>query len=196
MIPWYRGFKGDIEYSKSGTYKTLGKYEKIDDNTLWITELPIGEWIQDYKVKLEKMLVAGKLEEFKEHHTDVDVSFTLIFTDEQMSKLETEGIVKELKLFSWVHFSNMTLFDSNEMIKTYATPQEIIKDFCVVRKETYIARKKHLMKILQLDFDILDNKVRFILEVVENTLVIKKRKKSDLLKELKQKSENPFQLNV
>jgi DNA topoisomerase II len=196
MIPWYRGFKGDIEYSKSGTYKTIGKYEKIDDNTLWITELPIGEWIQDYKVKLEKMLVAGKLEEFKEHHTDVDVSFTLIFTDEQMSKLETEGIIKELKLFSWVHFSNMTLFDSNEMIKTYATPQEIIKDFCVIRKETYVSRKKHLMKILQLDFDILDNKVRFILEVVENTLVIKKRKKSDLLKELKQKSKNLIQLNA
>ena len=192
MVPWYRAFKGEIEFFKSGTYRSLGVYEKIDDTTLWITELPIGEWTHDYKVKLEKMLVAGTLEDFKEHHTDTDVSFTLYFTESQMKKLEQAGIEKELKLFSYIHFSNMTLFNGDHVIKTYATPQEIIKDFYAIRKDLYVKRKKFLLKLLQKDFDILDNKVRFILEVINNTLVIKKRKKVDLLKELKEKGYGAF----
>lgn len=79
MHPWYRGFKvrtfcffsadvssqGKIELDTKakvpGTYKVTGVWEKIGENTLKITELPIGTWTQTYKEFLEK-LIAGEKE--------------------------------------------------------------------------------------------------------------------------------------
>jgi DNA topoisomerase-2 len=34
-------------------YKVSGKIEKLDDNTIEITELPIRSWTQSYKEQLE-----------------------------------------------------------------------------------------------------------------------------------------------
>ena len=62
MHPWYRGFYGDIR-SKEGrdanNYSMFGNVEQIDDNTILITELPIGKWTQDYKQFLESMVIGG-----------------------------------------------------------------------------------------------------------------------------------------
>ena len=41
---------------KKGNYVVKGVYNKIDDDTIEITELPIGIWTQSYKEVLEGML--------------------------------------------------------------------------------------------------------------------------------------------
>ncbi len=61
MHPWYRGFKGTVKFNeKKQNYIITGVYEKIDDDKLEITELPIGVWTQNYKEYLETLLEAGE----------------------------------------------------------------------------------------------------------------------------------------
>lgn len=63
LIPWYRGFKGAVEKNKDKNgkiyYKTYGNYEEVSENTIRITELPIGTWSQKYKEFLTTLTPEG-----------------------------------------------------------------------------------------------------------------------------------------
>ena len=56
MIPWWRGFKGEIKQSAKHKYDVTGIVRKINDTTVEITELPIHVWTEKYKADLESML--------------------------------------------------------------------------------------------------------------------------------------------
>lgn len=56
MVPFYYGFTGEIEPAGAGKYNVRGRIERVDDETLLITELPVKKWTQDYKEMLEKMI--------------------------------------------------------------------------------------------------------------------------------------------
>jgi len=59
MTPWYRGFKGTIERQTQDKYLVSGSWNKIDDTTLEITELPIKTWTQTYKEFLESLVTGS-----------------------------------------------------------------------------------------------------------------------------------------
>ncbi|EQB61581.1 dna topoisomerase ii [Vairimorpha apis BRL 01] len=86
----------------------------------------------------------------------------------------------------------MVCFDKNLKIKKYDTPEDIIKDFYYVRLTYYMKRKEKLLAVLKENMLKLENKVRFIKEVVNDELIINKRKKSDLIDELKFKEYTEF----
>ena len=75
----------------------------------------------------------------------------------------------------------MTLFSPEGKITTYATTTDILKEFYKVRFDYYKMRRDNLLTKLQREFDNLDNKLRFILAVVNEEIVIRKRKKAELL---------------
>ena len=54
MVPWYKGYQGAIEKVNDKTCSVGGSYEIVDDETLKITELPIGKWTKDYKTFIEE----------------------------------------------------------------------------------------------------------------------------------------------
>jgi len=56
FIPFYLGFKGKIEKSDKNTYISKGLYKWLNDETVEITELPVGTWTEDYKDMLENMI--------------------------------------------------------------------------------------------------------------------------------------------
>ena len=53
MTPSYKGFKGQIVKMEDKMYLSKGCYAIVDDNTIEITELPIGKWTDDYKKFLD-----------------------------------------------------------------------------------------------------------------------------------------------
>jgi DNA topoisomerase-2 len=55
MNPYYKGFKGEIEQLSTNKYRTIGVFERTNDTTITVTELPIGIWTQNYKEHLEKL---------------------------------------------------------------------------------------------------------------------------------------------
>lgn len=55
MMPYYKGFKGSVEKTSDNKYQTVGVFERTNDTTVTVTELPIGIWTQNYKEHLEKL---------------------------------------------------------------------------------------------------------------------------------------------
>ena len=60
MLPWWRGFKGEIKQTSKQRFDIYGIARKLDDTTVEITELPIYKWTQTYKAELESMMVGEK----------------------------------------------------------------------------------------------------------------------------------------
>lgn len=124
-----------------------GRIEQIDNNTFEIKELPVGTWTQSYKEFLETLIVASEkspavIKDYREHHTDTTVHFTVQVTDEQMAALREGGdLNKKFKLESSISTSNMVLFDPEGRIKKYDTTEEILADFYQLRLKTYQERK-------------------------------------------------------
>jgi hypothetical protein len=59
LVPYYLGFNGSIKKTDNNSYISKGVYKWIDNETLEITELPIGTWTEDYKEFLENMITNG-----------------------------------------------------------------------------------------------------------------------------------------
>lgn len=61
MKPWYKNFKGSIEFCGEQRYIASGEVAITDDDEIEITELPIGTWTQVYKENVLESLLHGKL---------------------------------------------------------------------------------------------------------------------------------------
>ena len=63
MIPWWRGFNGEIKFVAKHKYDVIGVVRKLNDTTVEITELPIHVWTQNYKADLEAMIINSEKSE-------------------------------------------------------------------------------------------------------------------------------------
>ncbi|KAJ4833336.1 DNA topoisomerase 2 [Turnera subulata] len=207
MHPWYRGFKGTIEKGATKEagcmYIVNGIIDQISETTLKITELPVRRWTDDYKAFLNSVTEGirdenGNLpkdpfvKDFKKYGDDASVDFEVLLSEENMMIALQEGLLKKFKLTSSISTCNMHLFDPTGVIKKYDTPEQILEEFFYIRLEYYERRKKILLENLELELLKLDNKVRFILGVVEGEIIVNNRKRAELFLELHQKGFTPF----
>jgi DNA gyrase/topoisomerase IV subunit B len=187
FAPWYMGFTGSIEKTDKGTFISKGIYKWIDDNTLEITELPIGTWTEDYKEFLEGLITnnANFLKSFENHYTSKNVKFILYFNGDIKTKLG-DKFDTEFKLVSSKNMSinNMHLYNSNGAIKKYETTSSILKEWALMRITKYDERKKYQIKILEKDHNMLSIKIRFIIDVIEGRIQIMNKKISEISQKL------------
>lgn len=186
-IPWYLGFTGKIEKTGSGSFASTGVYQWLDDNTLEITELPVGVWTEDYKAHLEGMITANTnyLKSFESHYTSMNVKFILTFNGDVKAKLGSK-FETEFKLTSSKNMSinNMHLYSTSGAIKKYDSTSHIVKEWCKMRIVKYDERKKYQIKILEKDHNILSAKIRFIIDVIEGRIIIMNKKISEITERL------------
>jgi DNA topoisomerase-2 len=91
----------------------------------------------------------------------------------------------------------MVLFTQEERLKKYNQVDDIIDDFCKVRYEYYIKRKKHQINELETEIKFLGNKERFVNAVMNNSLNVMNVPEDDIVKELeKQKYDKFFGNNI
>ncbi|KAL8496050.1 hypothetical protein ACS0TY_019960 [Phlomoides rotata] len=200
MHPWYKGFIGSIEKTamKEGNYTINGIIEEVDETTLRITELPIRKWTQDYKEFLESVSEENDKSKdpfilgCRDNSGGEIVHFIVCMSSEQLLDAKAEGLQKKFKLTNSIGTTNMHLFDPNGVIKKYDTPEQILEEFFHLRLEFYDKRKKAMLAIKENDMLKCDNKYRFILCVVEGSIIVSNRKKADLCIELKEKGFTPF----
>ena len=92
--------------------------QQLDDTSVLISELPVGTWTQSYKEFLEILLAGSEktpvsIKDYKEHHTDTTVSFTVTMTEDQMKDALAVGLDKKFKLETTVNTSNMVHIQEN-----------------------------------------------------------------------------------
>lgn len=197
MTPWYQNYQGTIEKLGKSGFEVKGGYHIEDENTLVITELPIGEWTSNYKEYLEGLVMAeektkkgkkkvtGLIEKFTDDNTDKVVKFTLQFPENKLSKYIKAGTLdKKLKLTKKINITNMHLFNSNGTIKKYNSAQEIIKDFYEKRLEYYDLRKAFILRRLQNELLHLKYKVKFIEYKLNGKIIIDNKTRQSVIDKL------------
>jgi DNA topoisomerase-2 len=183
IIPWYRDFNGTIEKIGKNKYITKGIYEKKmvkSVSKVIVTELPINIWIDKFKESLDDLLESKKIKGYKNNSSDIVINFEI----DEHKESEFECNDNTLGLTSSISTNNMVLFNKDGEIKKYESVNDILNEFCHVRYEFYVKRKEHILTNLKHDLEILKNKMRFLKEVMDDTLVIKDVNEESLVKEM------------
>jgi len=82
----------------------------------------------------------------------------------------------------------MHLFDAQDKLKKYESVQEIIDDYFGTRLELFQTRKDYLILALQKELNVLQNKVRYITELLEGTIDLRRMKKEAIREMMENKS--------
>ena len=196
MIPYYKGFKGKIE-KQGSNYISKGIYE-LQHNKIIIKELPIGVWTDNYKNYLETLVIDPKnkaskqiLRYYNSYCNDLEVHFELICSQDIIDKynvysesIKMTKLEKLFKLVGHINVSNLVAFNENNKIVKYNNINEILVSYINVRLNYYVKRKEYLLGMLQSNISLLEVKVRFINEFIENTIIINNRSKQNIIEQL------------
>ena len=192
--PYYEGFKGTITKVPDNDKKYLikGVYEKIDNDTIRITELPIGTWTMPYTSFLETLMdghtdkngkrVPPTIKDFSSLSTEVNVLFTVTFPRGKLNDIEStkddngiNGVEKLLKLTTTVSNTNIHMFNSEGKLRKYNNVPEIIDDYYSIRLSVYDKRKNALIKALEEKLIKLSNKAKYILQTLDGTIDLRRK---------------------
>ena len=224
MNPWYRGFTGNIIRLGDNKWLSKGVYDVINNNTLEITELPIGYWTSDFKELLDmyekgykadlpvstgkktSKLAKSKLpkwaeyteddgkliKSYKNQSSEANIKFIITFDSKIMNKLlngtDKMGLTELEKLF---HLSSsisccntMNLYDENNKLKNFKSPEAILEYYYTHRLNYYELRRQNIINNLEQDLFLLSTKARFILDVINDDVKIRNIPKAEVIKQL------------
>ncbi|KAL8691878.1 MAG: hypothetical protein Q9218_002983 [Villophora microphyllina] len=192
MIPWFRDFKGTVTPNGPDRFKFSGIVKQTGANEVEITELPIRMWTQDFKDKIVDIIKAEKspswIRDYDDYNTHKDVHFIIRMEEKYMEAALKEGLEERFKLSKSVATSNLVAFDPEGRITKYATVDDMLKEFFGVRIKFYEKRKQYMLSQMTRDLKRYTNQSRFIRMIIDSQLIISRKKKVDLVKELKAKN--------
>jgi DNA topoisomerase-2 len=204
FMPYYDGFTGTITKVGDSKFMFRGKYEIIDQDNIRVTELPVGYWTEDFKELLndlqndkdkEGKKIVPIVKDIHENYTDTTVDFVITFSKGKLQELESlkgdygcNGLEKTLKLYNTSSTTNMNLFNADDKLKKYDTVSEIIDDYYSVRLDYYEDRKENMIENLERELLILSNKAKYIQEVLNGTIDLRKKKKQEIIDMLQEKN--------
>lgn len=167
----------------------------INDNTIHIKELPVGKWTEDYIEFLEKATIErGKdddkqfVKSYQDNSTESIVDITVKCDEDFLDKWRdrtkdgVNELLTRLKLTTTLSVSNIHTFDENCKIRKWKSITELVDYWYEQRKVIYVKRHQYLLDILRKELEVISWKVKFILEIVENKLEIRNKKKADINK--------------
>ena len=149
---------------------------KNKTKTTWeVTELPIGVWTDKFKEQCETLVSEKKLKSMKNHSTTREVKFVI---ESQNNPAQF------LKLTSYLYTSNIVLFTKDGKINKYESIDEVVDEFCKVRMDYYIRRKYHKLGELEEAYLVANNKIRFIMDIMNDNLNIMNIQESKIQEQL------------
>ena len=202
----------DDSASTAAKYLIKGCYTILDDKKIRITELPVGTWTDDYKKFIEQLIepVAKKsdaagsastsastatiqlVKDYNDMSTDAEVDITLTMMPNIISTYRDKVVEygctmleKCLGLYTTQSTTNMNMFDANEKLKKYNTPEEIVDDYYPVRIEYYQKRKEYLLDALRKELLVLSNRARYIGEILDDTIDLRRKTTAMMVQILK-----------
>ena len=126
------------------------------------------------------------VEDLRENHTYNRVCFEVTLLDEYAKKFkqDEELFIKTFNLQTTINIKNMVLFSPEGKLKKYNSIEEILETFYELRLKYYHLRKDYMISVLKKEVATLSNKARFIKMVIEDELIIKRKKRAVLVNEL------------
>lgn len=185
LVPWYKGFKGQINKVNEDTWSIVGKYEIINENKLIITELPVGTWTESYREFLESLVDDGTIiSNYDDNSGIANINITIHFVNNALQQLlKSNTLEKKLKLVSTIRTSNMHLYKDNIIVK-YKNANAILDDFIKIRLNAYNVRKEYIIKVLEREMAVINYRKKFIEQILNKEIVIERKKKTEIIARL------------
>jgi DNA topoisomerase-2 len=138
------------------------------------------------KAKKEKKQVS-QVKDYIDMSTDTLVDITITFAPGVIATLKAEAtendcnaLEKLLKLYTTRTTTNMHVFDDTEKLIKVDKPEELISKYTQVRLDYYVKRKAYQVVQLEKESCTLSNKARFITELLDDTLDLRKKKTAEV----------------
>jgi DNA topoisomerase-2 len=203
FLPYYDGFTGEIKKISDIKFLFKGRYEVMGQDKIKVIELPVGYWTEDFKSLLEDLQndkdkegkkIVPVVKDVLKNYTDTTVEFVITLSKGKLTELESikvdydcNGLEKVLKLYNTGSTTNMNLFTSEDKLKKYENVEEIIDGYYDIRLEYYEDRKDFIIDTLNRELIILSNKAKYIQEVLDGTIDLRKKKKQEIIDMLEEK---------
>ena len=197
FIPHYDGFKGIIGKIADTKFLFKGCYSVVGPDKVRVTELPVGFWTQDFKEHLEGLQetvdkdgkkIQSVIKDYDDMSKDTSVDFTIMFQKGKLDELlkakadyDCNGLEKLLKLYTTNTITNMNLFNHEDRLRKYENIPDIIDDYYGVRLDYYDQRKQFMMSHLEKQLSTLSNKAKYIQEVLDGSIELRKKKKTEVV---------------
>ena len=155
-LPWFKGFAGETKLVKEkdsdGKINTkvinYGVVEKVNSNTLHISEIPITYTYASYIKVLDGLVEKGTIEDYedlsdpKTDKFEFTIKVKRVFFD---SHKDVDGWVKVFNLAKPLN-EQLNCIDENNRIREFNNIKEILDAFIKIRLEYYTKRKKYLLE--------------------------------------------------
>lgn len=175
LLPFYQGFKGTIELVEGG-FLCTGLYT-FDKNTLTITELPPKVWSNPYFEWLQHRDLSF-VNDVQQHSTKDSVCIKVVCKPN--TSLSHEKILEEFKMTTKITTTHMFLYDAQHVLQQYKDPEDVIKEHAAVRRNKYRARLDKQIEELEMELVLIENKHRFVQEVVSDAIDLRQMTKDEL----------------
>jgi DNA topoisomerase-2 len=203
LRPWWAGFKGAVVADEGTGWTTKGVYTLNNaNNTITITELPVGVWTNDYKTFLDEMCSADATEKkgaafddggrliltgFDSLSTDDEVKFILSFEPDvyEDMKAHPEEFEKRFRLTSSWRTTNMVAFNATGQITRYPTVGSILEGYFAPRLAAYEVRRQREAERLEAVAVEADATARFLRAVLEGVVDLRRATDESIVLQLR-----------
>jgi DNA topoisomerase-2 len=189
FLPYWFGFKGHVIPETKDKFIVKGIFTRKGKDKIHVSELPIGFWTDDFKQLLENLTesvnASGKkvkpyVKDYNDMSQSTNIDVEITFHPGLLDKMNDTEIEKLLKLSTSFSTNNMHLFNEKDKLVKYSSVKQIINDYYEVRLVGYEKRKEYLMIVLSKELKILYNKKRYIEELINDTIDLRKKKKDEI----------------
>jgi DNA topoisomerase-2 len=181
--PWYKDFKGEIKQGEDkNQWEIYGVFER-KGNKVKITELPIGYNLKSYIKVLNKLEEDKKIIGYRDYSED-EFNFEVQFNRKYLDSLSDEKLIELLKLKKKVS-ENYTVMSEKNTVEVFDSVNDILWEYIRVKKEYLQKRKDYMIQDLSNKIRLDVSKYIFIKSIVEDKLIINKRKTEDIIEDLK-----------
>lgn len=185
LVPYYNGFKGTIEQGDNPLqWLIIGQVERLAPSRLRITEVPIGYKLKSYIAVLDKLEETRVISSYIDKSEDDNFMFEIKVQSKLFNNLTDFELANKLKLVKKVT-ENFTCLNEENKVIVCESAEEIVDRFFDVKLGFMVKRKTSILKRLNNQLNLADSRYHFINSVANDKLIISKRKKVDIVAEMK-----------
>lgn len=184
LFPYFEGFNGTIEQGDNDSQWLIkGTMKRLTASKIEISEVPIGYDLKGYLKVLDDLEDSKFINSYKDKSEDDKFLFEVQFSISTLKEFSDDELMNKLKLIKKIS-ENYTCTDENNKIKVFNDSEEILRHYINIKLEYLNKRKLYLIEKITNDIKLDFSKYLFIKNIVDGNLLINKRKKTDIEKDL------------
>ena len=193
-LPWFKGFLGETKLVKeknaegkvTAKVMNFGVVEKVNSNTLHISEIPITYTYASYIKVLDGLVEKGTIEDYEDLSDPKTDKFEFTIKVKRVFFEKNKDVESWIKVFNLAKPLNEQLncIDEANRIHEFSNIKEILDAFIEIRLQYYQKRKEYLLRKYMEEIQLDLSKYVWCKGVIDETIHIKNKKKDDIVKQL------------